>query len=64
MNNVPRLGVLLYTSGGLVGSAFCLPLKSVQQLFTAAGVDIPLAVPYSGAKVYTKKKLPEERQHQ
>jgi transposase len=39
-----------------------VPRESVQQLLTAAGVDIPLALPYSGTKVYTKKKLPEERQ--
>jgi hypothetical protein len=40
-----------------------VPRESVQQLLTAAGVNIPLALPYSGTKVYTKKKLPEERQH-
>ncbi len=40
-----------------------VPRESVQQLLTAARVDIPLALPYSGTKVYTKKKLPEERQH-
>jgi len=38
------------------------PRESVQQLLTAAGVQIPLVLPYSGTKVYTKKKLPEERQ--
>ena len=38
------------------------PRESVQQLLTAAGVEIPLVLPYSGTKVYTKKKLPEERQ--
>ena len=26
------------------------------------GPEIPLVLPYSGTKVYTKKKLPEERQ--
>jgi hypothetical protein len=39
------------------------PRESVQQLLTAAGVEIPLALPCRDTKVYTKKKLPEERQH-
>ena len=38
------------------------PRESVQQLLAAARVEIPLALPYSGNKVYTKKKLSEERQ--
>ena len=38
------------------------PRESVQQLLRAARVEIPLVLPYSGTKVYTKKKLPEERQ--
>ena len=38
------------------------PRESVRQLLIAAGVEIPLVLPYSGTKVYTKKKLPEERQ--
>jgi hypothetical protein len=38
------------------------PRESVQQLLTAAGVQIPRVLPYRGTKVYTKKKLPEERQ--
>ena len=38
------------------------PRESVQQLLAAARVAIPRALPYSGTKVYTKKKLPEERQ--
>jgi hypothetical protein len=40
-----------------------MPRESVQQLLAAAHVEIPLALPYSGTTVYTKKKLPEERQH-
>jgi hypothetical protein len=39
------------------------PRESVQQLLTAARVQIPTVLPYSGTKVYTKKKLTEERQH-
>ena len=39
-----------------------VPRESVQQLLTAAHVEIPRVLPYSGTKVYTKKKLPEERQ--
>jgi hypothetical protein len=39
-----------------------VPRESVQQLLAAVGVEIPRALPYSGTKVYTKKKLPEERQ--
>ncbi len=38
------------------------PRESVQQLLPAAGVQIPLVLPYRGTKVYTKKKVPEERQ--
>jgi hypothetical protein len=38
------------------------PRESVQQLLTAAHVKIPTVLPYSGTKVYTKKKLAEERQ--
>ena len=38
------------------------PRESVQQLLTAARVAIPTVLPYSGTKVYTKKKLVEERQ--
>jgi len=38
------------------------PRESVRQLLIAADVEIPLVLPYSGTKVYTKKKLPEERQ--
>jgi hypothetical protein len=38
------------------------PRESVQQLLTAARVEIPTVLPYSGTKVYTKKKLAEERQ--
>jgi hypothetical protein len=37
------------------------PRESVQQLLTAAHVEIPTVLPYSGTKVYTKKKLAEER---
>src|ERR1035438_1575351 len=40
-----------------------VPRESVQQLLTAAHVEIPRVLPYSGTKVYTKKKLPGERQH-
>ena len=39
------------------------PRQSVQQLLTAACVEIPAVLPYRGTKVYTKKKLAEERQH-
>jgi len=39
------------------------PRESVQQLLAAARVEIPRVLPYSGTRVYTKKKLPEERQH-
>lgn len=38
------------------------PRESVRQLFAAAGVEIPLVLPSRGTKVYTKKKLPAERQ--
>jgi hypothetical protein len=38
------------------------PRESVQQLLTAARVKIPTVLPHSGTKVYTKEKLPEERQ--
>ena len=38
------------------------PRESVQQLLDAARVEIPLVLPYTGTKVYTKKKLPSERQ--
>ena len=38
------------------------PRASVQQLLTAARVEIPLVLPYSGTRVYTNKKLSEERQ--
>ena len=37
------------------------PRESVQQLLDAARVTIPPVLPYSGKKVYTKKKLPSER---
>ena len=39
------------------------PRESVQQLLAAARVEIPRVLPCSGTRVYTKKKLPEERQH-
>ena len=38
------------------------PRESVQQLLDAASVQIPRVLPYTGTKVYTKKKLPSERQ--
>lgn len=39
-----------------------LPRASVQQLLAAARVEIPRVLPYSGTKVYTKKKPPQVRQ--
>ena len=36
-----------------------VPRESVQQLLTAAHVEIPRVLPYSGTKVYTKKSCPE-----
>lgn len=39
------------------------PRESVQELLTAAHVEIPAVLPYTGVKVYTKKKLVVERQH-
>ena len=38
------------------------PRESVQALLTAAHVELPPVLPCSGTKVYTKKKLAEERQ--
>jgi hypothetical protein len=38
------------------------PRDSVQALLTAARVELPPLLPYSGTKVYTKKKLTAERQ--
>lgn len=38
------------------------PRSSIQDLLTAADIKIPDALPYTGAKVYTKKKLTDERQ--
>ncbi len=35
------------------------PRESVQQLLAAARVEIPLALPYSGTKVYTRKNCPK-----
>ena len=37
------------------------PRPSVQNLLNAADIKIPDALPYSGTKVYTKKKLADER---
>jgi hypothetical protein len=38
------------------------PREMVSHLLSAAAVEIPPALPYSGARVYTKKKLAAERQ--
>jgi transposase len=40
------------------------PRESVQQLLTAAHVEMPTVLPYTGTKVYTKKKLSEERKRE
>ena len=37
------------------------PRASIQSLLDSADIKIPEALPYTGAKVYTKKKLTEER---
>ena len=37
------------------------PRHSVQNLLNAADIEIPHALPYTGTKVYTKKKLADER---
>ncbi len=38
------------------------PREMVSNLLQAAAIEIPPALPYSGARVYTKKKLTAERQ--
>ncbi len=38
------------------------PREMVAHLLSAAAIEIPPALPYRGARVYTKKKLTAERQ--
>ena len=37
------------------------PRQTVDQLLKAADVEIPSVLPYSGTRVYTRKKLTSER---
>ena len=40
------------------------PRETVDQLLKAAGVELPSVLPYSGTRVYTRKKLTSERKSQ
>ncbi|HBO44274.1 MAG TPA: hypothetical protein DD670_10140 [Planctomycetaceae bacterium] len=40
-----------------------VPRRSIQRLLQAAQVRLPHVLPCRGTKVYTKKKLPEERKN-
>ncbi len=39
------------------------PRKALAQLLQAADVELPRVLPYSGTRVYTRKKLPSERKN-
>ena len=62
---VDELGSLCMTEVTVKGQTTInqvpVPRRPIQRLLQAAQVRLPRVLPYKGTKVYTKRKLPEER---